>query len=400
MFGKKEKEMSDREILHCDLDNFFASVETFYRPELGKVPMAVCGSEEERHGIVLAKNQLAKQYGIKTAQAIWQAKQLCPSLVTVEPHYDRYVDFSRRARAIYDSYTDMVEPFGIDECWLDVTGSGLIFGSGEDIARQINRRIKEEIGITVSVGVSFNKCFSKLGSDLNKPDGVTVITRENFKDTVWGLPVQSLLWVGKSTLATLERMGIYTIGDICRTRLSALEAVLGKNGKSLYANAMGMDSSPVLRESEMPPAKSIGRSVTGSADLKSDLEVFRVLLSLSEEVSEKLRSCSLLAGGIQIHIRDSMLVTVERSIKLERPTRLAKELANEGFRLFKSNWQWHRQVRSIGIRATRLECDSSDFQLQFDYDYAKALREERIEQSVDSLRKRYGSQAVVRAALL
>ncbi len=392
--------MSDREILHCDLDNFFASVETFYRPELGKVPMAVCGSEEERHGIVLAKNQLAKQYGVKTAQAIWQAKQLCPSLVTVEPHYDRYVEFSRRARAVYDSYTDMVEPFGIDECWLDVTGSRLIFGSGEDIARQINRRIKEEIGITVSVGVSFNKCFSKLGSDLNKPDGVTLITRENFKDTVWGLPVQSLLWVGKSTLATLQRLGIYTIGDICRTRLSVLEAVLGKNGKSLYANAMGMDASPVIRESEQPPAKSIGKSVTGREDLKSDLEVYRVLLGLCEEVSEKLRSCSLLAGGIQIHIRDSMLVCAEKSMKLERPTRLAKELANEGFRLFKSSWQWHRQVRSIGIRATRLVCDGVDFQLEFDYDYSRAVREERLEESVDLLRKRYGRQAVVRAALL
>lgn len=390
----------DRSVLHCDLDNFFASVECVYEPSLAGVPFAVCGDPKERHGIVLAKNQLAKQYGVKTAIPIWQAQRLCPKLKIVEPHYERYLDFSRRARAVYEGYTDMVEAFGIDECWLDVTGSSMLFGSGEKIAREINKRMKKELGLTVSVGVSFNKCFAKLGSDLNKPDGISIITKENFRQTVWPLPAEALLWVGKSTKARLNDFGIMTIGDIASAGHDIIVSVFGKNGEVLWRSAMGYDYSPVLRESEMPAAKSIGKSVTGSRDLVDDSEIFRTFLRLSESISQRLRKCSLLCGTVQIHVRDSFLGITEHQAKLVQPTRLASELAAHGMKLFK---KYHRQkmpVRSLGIRACELICDSECVQLSFEYDYQKALRLEKLENSIDRIREKYGKNALVRASLI
>lgn len=390
----------DRAVLHCDLDNFFASVESVFDPSLKNVPFAVCGDAALRHGIVLAKNQLAKIYGVKTATPIWEARRACPKLKTVQPHYDRYMEFSRRARAIYEEYTDMVEAFGADECWLDVTGSKMLFGDGEKIAREINARMKKELGLTVSVGVSFNKCFSKLGSDLNKPNGISVITRENFKEIVWPLPAESLLWIGRSAKQRLNSLGIITIGDIAMMGREFLISAFGKTGEGIWNNAMGHDSLPVLRESELPAAKSIGKSVTGSEDLKNEAEVYRTFLSLAENISEKLRKCSLLCGTVQIHIRDCMLITTEHQIKLENPTRLASELAAIGMELFKKNWRWQRTVRSLGIRACKLMSDSECVQLSFEYDYKKALKLERLETSVDGIREKYGKHSVTRASLM
>ncbi len=390
----------ERAVLHCDLDNFFASVEGVFDPSLKGVPFAVCGDAAMRHGIVLAKNQLAKAYGVKTAVPIWQAKQACPQLRIVEPHYDRYMDFSRRARAVYELYTDMVEAFGADECWLDVTGSNMLFGSGEHIAREINERMKKELGLTVSIGVSFNKCFAKLGSDLNKPDGISLIPREDFKRIVWPLPAENMLWIGRSAKQRLNSLGMITIGDIAMIGRDFLVSVFGKSGDGIWRNAMGYDSSPVLRESELPEAKSIGKSVTGSADLTSDAEIYRTMLSLAESISEKLRKCSLLCGTMQIHIRDSMLITTEHQVKLSNPTRLASELAAVGMELFRRSWKWQRQVRSIGIRACELMSDSECVQLSFEYDYKKAMKLERLETSVDGIRAKYGKRSVTRASLM
>lgn len=390
----------ERSVLHCDLDNFFASVEGVFDPSLKGVPFAVCGDAALRHGIVLAKNQLAKSYGVKTATPIWEAKQACPKLKIVEPHYDRYMDFSRRARAIYEQYTDMVEAFGADECWLDVTGSSLLFGSGEEIAREINDRMLKELGLTVSVGVSFNKCFAKLGSDLNKPNGITIISKENYKNVVWPLPAENLLWIGKSAKQRLNSLGIITIGDIGMIGRDFLITAFGKSGEGIWSNAMGYDSTPVLRESELPAAKSIGKSVTGSEDLTNDAQVYRTLLALSESISEKLRKCSLLCGTVQLHIRDCMLITIERQVKLSEPTRLASELATIGMELFRKNWKWQRTVRSVGIRACELMSDSECLQMSFEYDYKKALKLERLEKSVDGIRAKYGKRSVTRASLM
>lgn len=390
----------ERSVLHCDLDNFYASVESIYDPSLKGVPFAVCGDPKERHGIILAKNQIAKQFGVKTAVPIWQALRVCPKLRLVEPHYDRYMDFSRRARGIYEEYTDMVEAFGIDECWLDVTGSGFLFGSGESIAREINRRMKKELGLTVSVGVSFNKCFSKLGSDLNKPDGISVISKNNFRNIVWPLPAENLLWVGKSTQIRLNNMGIITIGDIAGCGHDFIVAAFGKNGESLWSNAMGFDCAPVLRECELPAAKSIGKSVTGNRDLVDEEEIFRVFLELSENISKKLRKCSLLCGTVQIHIRDTFLGVTEHQKMLSQPTRLASELAKTGMELFKMHWRRRIPVRSIGIRACELVCDGTSIQLSFEYDYMKAKKLERLETSVDGIREKYGKDALIRASLM
>ena len=252
----------ERTILHCDCNGFFASVECVHRPELKEVPMAVCGDPENRHGIILAKNELAKQYGVTTAETIWQAKRKCPQLVLVAPHHDEYAHYSRLVNEIYQQYTDRVEPFGIDESWLDVTGCEELFGDGVTIAETLRRRVREEIGLTISVGVSFNKIFAKLGSDYKKPDATTVITRENFRQIVWPLPVGSLLYVGRAAQESLRRIGVTTIGELAQAEQKNLQLALGKLGEQLWVYANGMDESPVHRTDEKREVKSVGNGMT------------------------------------------------------------------------------------------------------------------------------------------
>lgn len=391
---------NNRVILHCDLNNFFASVETYYNPELAKVPMAVCGSAEERHGIVLAKNEKAKAYGVKTAEPIWQAKNKCPNLVCVEPHYDRYVDFSRRVRAIYSEYTDMVEPFGIDECWLDVTGSSLLFGTGEEIAYAIKERIKSEIGVTISVGVSFNKVFAKLGSDLKKPDAVTVLTQENFKEKIWHLSADSLIGVGKSTAKTLERIGLRTIGDVANCKMSLLELELGKNGLELWKIVNGYDTSPVLKTDSLPKAKSYSHGTTQAKNLTNDDEVRATFVSLAESIAHNLRKDGVLASVVSISIRDERLVTIERQRKLAQPTRLVENLVSTAMELFSENWDWRKEVRSVTIHASNFvdESDACQFNLFCDNERNEKL--EKLESQVDVIRSKYGDTSVIRASAM
>lgn len=391
---------NNKVILHCDLNNFFASVETFYKPELKDVPMAVCGSREERHGIVLAKNEKAKAFGVKTAEPIWQAKNKCPDLVCVEPHYDEYVKFSRQVRAIYSQYTDMVEPFGIDECWLDVTGSYLLFGTGEDIAYQIKDRVKQEVGVTISVGVSFNKVFAKLGSDLKKPDAVTVLSKENFKEKIWQLPADSLIGVGKSTMAALERIGLHTIGDVARCRRSLLELELGKNGLELWKVVNGYDTSPVLKTDSLPKAKSYSHGTTQAKNLTNNDEVRATFVSLSESVAHNLRKDGVLASVVSISIRDDRLITIERQRKLSRPTRLVETLVATAMELFEENWDWHCEVRSVTIHATGFVDEGEAYQYSLFCDNDKNERLERLEEHVDKIREKYGNASVVRASAM
>ncbi|MCC8169630.1 MAG: DNA polymerase IV [Oscillospiraceae bacterium] len=235
----------DRTILHCDCNGFFASVECALNPKLKNVPMAVGGDPESRHGIILGKNELAKPFNIMTAETIWQAKQKCPELVIVPPHHDVYRRYSKRINDIYKQYTDLVEPFGIDESWLDVTGSRRLFGDGKTIADELRARIKEEIGLTSSECVSFNKVFAKLGSDYKKPDATTVFSRENWRELIFPLPAKDLLYVGKTTAGALSLMGINTIGELAAADKSSLEKRLGKAGTMLYTYANGLDDSPV-----------------------------------------------------------------------------------------------------------------------------------------------------------
>ena len=244
----KSKYKKDRAILHSDCNGFYASVECLHHPEIRNKPVAVSGDAENRHGIILAKNEIAKKYNIKTGEAIWQAKQKCPDLITVPPHFDLYKRFSKMARRIYSEYTDKIEPFGLDEAWLDVTDNKNM--NGKEIALEINRRIKQELGITVSIGVSFNKIFAKFGSDYKKPDAITEITRENYRDIVWNCPAIDLLYVGRATGRKLESIGIYTIGDIATADVTLLRSYLGKWGDLIYGFANGYDSSTVAQMKE------------------------------------------------------------------------------------------------------------------------------------------------------
>lgn len=388
----------ERVILHCDLNNFFASVSLIFNPTLRSVPVAVCGDKEQRHGIVLAKNEAAKRCGVKTAEAIFEAKAKCPELVILPPMMDKYKEYSEKAHRIYEEYTDMIEPFGIDECWLDVTGSRLLFGSGEEIADKIRREIKQKLGITVSVGVSFNKVFAKLGSDMKKPDGITVISRENFREKIWRLPISDLLFVGRKTTDRLRSCGICTIGDAAVCSDEMLERLLGKNGLELKRYALGEDNSPVSRQHEKATPKSIGRSVTRQQDFKTPDEIWGMFLSLAREISDSLREQGLYAGGVQVHIRNAALSVKEFSRSYPDSVNGAKIIAERGMELLNEHFGFTEPLRSVGLRAINLRGYQTAIQEDIFGDSEKRETEEKIESSIYELRKKFGSTSITRAA--
>ncbi len=345
---------------------------------------------------MLAKNEIAKKYGVKTAEAIWEAKLKCEDLVILPPDYKKYNEYSLAARAIYERYTDLVEPFGIDECWLDVTGSTMLFGSGEKIAEEIRKTIKRELGITISVGVSFNKVFAKLGSDLKKPNAVTVISRENFKEKIWKLSVAELLFVGKSTAEKLNSNGVFTIGDLASCDNAMLTRLLGKNGSMLQKYALGLDDAPVVPQSEESLPKSVGRSVTLGEDIKSREEVWRIFLSLSDEISQTLRAKGLYAAGVQVHTRDSALTIKEFSHALSHPLNSAMLLARQGIELFDKNYMWALPLRSVGIRAINLKTDNIAVQQDVFGESESEKNTERIDDSIAEISKKFGKGSIKR----
>ncbi len=388
--------MGNRVILHCDLNNFFASVSLLSNVTLYNLPVAVCGSVEARHGIVLAKNEIAKSFGVKTAEAVWEAKRKCPDLVTLPPDYKKYNEYSLLARKIYERYTDLIEPFGIDECWLDVTGSTRVFGSGEEIAHRIKNEIKRELGITASVGVSFNKVFAKLGSDMKKPDAVTVISKENFREKVWPLPASDLLFIGKNTAEKLRSSGVFTIGDIALCDEKMLSRLLGKNGLMLKVYAMGEDISPVTppREDDMP--KSIGRSVTPSCDIKDREEVWKIFLEISEDISRQLHAKDLYATCIQVHTRDTSLNIKEFGKTFSTPSNISIILAKKALAIFEDNYKWSLPLRSVGFRVTGLKNDNIAIQQDIFGDINEDKKAELIEDSILTLRKKFGDDSIKR----
>ena len=392
----------DRVILHSDLNNFFASVECLEHPEWSNVPFAVSGSIEKRHGIILAKNEAAKKYGISTGEAIWTAKQKCPHLITHLPNYDKYISISRKVKSIYSEYSDFVESFGIDECWLDISPIAKDAKDGRLIADEIRRKIRKEIGVTVSVGVSFNKIFAKLASDIKKPDATTVIDRCDYKDIVWKLPASELLFVGRSTQKALRNMNIKTIGDIARTDPKILEFVLGKSGYTLWLFANGLDNSPVLSECELPRAQSIGNSVTPPRDLTSDNDISIILYYLCDTVSERMREGGYMCNTVQISIRNTALQTYERQEKLPFPSRTSRMLYETAYSLFKLNHTAQDAVRSLGVRACDLQ-DEGTGQLSFCFDtidIGDMEKCERLERVSDGIRERFGSNALKRGIML
>ena len=391
--------MADRVILHCDCNSFFASVETALNPEYKGVPMAVCGSESDRHGIVLAKNELAKKYGVKTAETVYSAKKKCPSLVIAEPHYEEYSKYSKRVNEIYARYTDLIEPFGIDESWLDVTASRKLFGDGFEIAERIRREVREEIGITVSIGVSFNKIFAKLGSDYKKPDAVTVIDRTNFKAIAYPLPVSSLLFVGKKTENALLSMGIKTIGALAESSPSLLNMRFGKIGEMLHAYASGNDESPVLPIQE--DAKSISNGFTFRHDLVGRAECRIGIDYLSEEIGHRLRNHGMKCGTVSLTIKDENFRSIQRQRPQKPPTDLSREIANTAYSILIDTWDEEKPIRMITIAATNLSKGYAE-QIDLFSEDTEEIREKdkNRENAVDKIRQKFGNESIINGAIL
>lgn len=384
-------------ILHSDMNNFYASVECLDNPNLRGKPMAVSGDPDARHGIVLAKNYEAKKYGITTGEPLWMARQKCPDIIFTPPRYDRYIQFSQAAHQIYNEITDRVESFGLDECWLDVSGSTNLFGDGKEIADTIRARIKQELGITASIGVSYNKIFAKLGSDMKKPDATTVIGQD-FKEKIWNLPADMLLYVGKATYAKLLKYGIHTIGDLACSDPFFLERLLGKNGLMLWAFANGLDQSPVSHSYSHRIIKTIGNSTTTPRDLTTDTDIKIILYILSESVAERMRLEHFYCRSVQISIRDNTLVSFERQGRLSIPTCTSQAIFEKAFELYQNNRPVN-PVRSLGVRACKLSYMEYR-QLSFLKDSARDQRQEDLERSIDQLRQRYGHYSIQRGLML
>ncbi len=390
-----------RVILHCDCNSFFASVETALNPKYRDVPMAVAGNVENRHGIILAKNELAKKYGIVTAETVFSAKKKCPSLVLAKPHYEKYTEYSEKANAIYARYTDMIEPFGIDESWLDVTASKL-FGSGTEIAEKIRNDIKSELGITVSIGVSFNKVFAKLGSDYKKPDAVTEITPENFKSIVYPLPVSDLLFVGKRTAETLRHLGIRTIGELALANTDILTMRLGKAGELLSKYSRGEDDSPVERQ-DRNAAKSIGNGYTFRHDLVSRDECRMGINYLAEEIGSKLRLRGLKCATVQISIKDEYLRTIQRNAPQNPPTDISSEIAQTAFDILCREWSEGKPIRMLTVTATNLVQSSSiaeQINIFSNDNDKKREKSGKREIAVDEIRQKFGTDSILRASII
>ena len=381
-----------RTILHSDCNNFYASVECVFDPALRGKPVAVCGDPSQRHGIVLAKSESAKRCGVKTGEALWEAKQKCPDLILLSPHGEQYIRFSKMMRRLYSEYTNQIEPFGLDESWLDVTDNPL---GGVEIASQLRRRAKEELGITVSIGVSFNKVFAKLGSDMHKPDATTVISHDNFKSKVWPLPAGELLFIGRSTVSRLQHYGIRTIGDIARSGKDTLHTLLGKSGDMLYTFANGLDDSPVMRTEDNSEVKSVSNSTTPPFDVDNEEDARRILYMLSDSVASRLREQHLYGRTVSLWMRGSSLHSFERQTTLQHSTNLSKVIAQHIFSLMYANWDLHTPLRSLGVRVSDLSFDQMDTPLLLEPDRQLA-RHEKMERAMDEIRTRFGVCALQR----
>lgn len=390
--------MAERVILHCDLNSFFASVELLDKPTLRDVPVAVCGDPKSRHGIILAKNEPAKKMGVKTAETLWQARKKCPALVLLPPHHRLYEEYSRRVNEIYDRFTDLVEPFGIDESWLDVTGSLHLFGGdGKALADRIRATIREETGLTVSVGVSFNKVFAKLGSDMKKPDATTVIPAEGWQSMVWPLPLGDMLFAGRTATETLRKYGVETVGQLAACDPALPEQLLGKMGLQLWQYANGMDKSPVKPRHAAEPVKSVGNGTTFPQNLVRWEQLRAGLLPLCDSVATRLRQQGLYAGGVSLSIKDASFKTVSRQIRLDAPTHLMRDIHRTAMQLAGQLWKPPTPVRAMTVTALYVTEDGDAFR-QLDLlgsaAQERSQRQEKLEGTMDAIRRKYGRGAI------
>lgn len=390
----------ERAVLHSDINNCYASIECLYDATLRGKPIAVGGSEETRHGIVLAKSEQAKACGVKTGDTIWQAKAKCRDLVIVPPHFERYKKYSALVCDIYRRYTDAIEPFGLDEAWLDVTGSQSLFGDSASIANEIRQTILRESGLTVSVGVSFNKVFAKLGSDLKKPNAVTVIGKSNFRERIWNLPAGAMLGCGKSTVKRLSGYGVHTIGQLAACDVAFLKSLFGKMGEALWRYANGLDDSRVRPDGFKPVSKSVGHGTTCIYDLKEPQEVWLVMLSLAQEIGRRLHAENLAATAVQVGVKNSALFVRQFQHPVPLPTQSPWEIAQAAFKLFCEMYRWELPVRAVTVRAINLVCADAPLQTDLFSDFSRHERQERIDKTVLDIRARYGKDGIFNGSLL
>ncbi len=391
----------NRVILHCDMNGFYASVELLDHPELRDKPMAVCGDPESRHGIILAKNEVAKRYGIVTAETLWQAQKKCPDLQTVPPHHQKYQHYSRLINGIYLQYTDMVEPFSVDESWLDVTASQKLFGSGKEIADKIRHQVKTELGLTLSAGVSFNKIFAKMGSDYKKPDATTVITMENYKELLWPLGIRELFFVGKATADKLQGIGIHTIGQLAESDRQTVTALLGKQGGVIHDYANGLDQTPVSRFDEREEIKSIGNGSTFRRNLEGIQDVRTAVIALADTVAVRLRQKKKKAFGVKVDIKDPSLKVISRQQKLDNPTNLAETIADTAVSIIKKTWNLRRPIRMLTVTAINLCPEDQAQQLSlFSSENVQTETGEKMERAMDDIREKFGRNAITFGRIL
>lgn len=388
-----------RVILHSDMNACYASIEAKLNPDLKGIPMAVAGNPQNRHGIILAKSQEAKVMGVKTGEPIWQAMAKCPNLTLVPPQYEEYLRHSKMARRLYYEYTNQVESFGLDECYLDVTGSVHLFGSGEAIADEIRNRMKEEIGLTVSVGVSFCKIFAKLGSDMKKPDAVTKIGEEDFRERVWPLGVREMVGIGRATERKLNKIGIFTLGDLAQAPVDTLRGLLGVNGVYLWQYCNGLDVRPVVDRDHTEPIKSIGNSSTTRRDLHTNEEIYNVMQELAFSVSRRLREAHLEAMGVEVFVRNSELQSWNYATRINMATQSSIILVREAFEIFKQKYRWAFPVRAVGIRAIHLRNEGGGSQMDVFLNHEKFKKNEDVDTALYNIRKKYGKDSVTFAAL-
>ncbi len=391
----------ERVILHSDLNNFFASVEIALNPMLAGKPLIVCGDPKERKGVVLAKNEEAKRLGIRTAETVYSALRKCPDLQMVGSHFHEYKRYSKAVVEIYGRYTDVIEECSIDECSLDMTESVRLFGSGYEIAEKIRKSVQEELGVTVSVGVSFNKVFAKLASELKKPNAVTEITRRNFREVVWNLPVTDLLFVGKSTAESLKGIGVKTIGELARADDDLVAQKLGKRGRQLQIYARGADEEPVKAHKDKKDLKSVGNSTTLSKDISDREEIKRWFYAIAESVAARQRLADVgRANTVHIVVRDPYLKDTTCQKKVP-PTVLCGDIAKYAYELFCEHFAEGTRVRMLGITVSGFDYHIEQMSLDSLLSEGKGYeKRERAENAVAKLREKYGYAALQRGVVM
>ena len=386
--------LQERVILHCDANNFFASCECLDKPHLKNSPVAVSGNPKTRTGIILAKNEIAKKYGVCTGEAIWQAKQKCPDLVCLAPHHDKYQVYSEMLKKIYLDYTDRVESFGIDECWLDVTASQKLFGNGQQIAHKIKERVKSEIGLTISVGVSFCKIFAKLGSDMKKPDAITTITRQDYIKKTYHLPLTDVIGFGKRLSKTLSANGIYTIGDFVNAPTDFLKRKMGRPGVELKEKLTGYDFDPVVYEQPLP--KSVGNGTTTVVDIKTREEVSKTIAFLCDKIASRLRKQNLFASTIGVTLKTANFEHYHHDNKMPFYTNNSSELHKQAVMLTDSFWNYSTNIRAVRVRASSLKQNCEAIQQSL----FENKKTNSLGYGIDLLRQKYGKNAIVLASNL